>query len=217
MKALILFLLMCSSSFAATINIGAVAMNDTTGYYLKEDQSFNTTGKIRVGSFSISEDSIKAMIASWGSEAPTYSEYASLNSCFKEVGTGGDSGGIVTGWNFTTNGTVAGTTTNVSTSYISVNSQLYVWAFNQSSYTSVDFSTNSQWALVTSTNWTVPSIGTRSLNLAGVTSQDVLLGTDLSPVSNSVKMVAAIPEPPTYILCLLGLGIIIYRFRQTQV
>jgi hypothetical protein len=208
---------MCSSSLAATINIGAVAMNDVTGYFLKEDQTFNTFGKIRVGSFSISEDSIKAMIASWGSEAPTYSEYASLNSYFKDVGTGGDSGSIVTGWSFTANGTVAGTATNVSTSYIPVNSQLYVWAFNQSSYTSVDFSTNSQWALVTSTNWTVPSIGTRSLNLAVVTSQDVLLGTDLSPVSNSVKMVAAIPEPSTYMLCLFGLVLIVYRFRQIQV
>ena len=202
---IILFLGIFNYGECATINIGSVAMNDTTGYYLKEDQSFNTIGKIRVGSFSINEDSIKAMIASWGSEAPTYSEYISLNNYFKEIGVGGDSGSIVTGWSFTTNGTIAGTSTNINTTYIPANSQLYVWAFDQLSFQKTDFNTNSQWGLVTSTNWLVPPIGTKSLNLAAVTSQDVLLGTDLSPISNSVKMVAAIPEPKTYIMFAIGI------------
>jgi hypothetical protein len=202
---LLLILFFSSKAFSATINIGAVAMNDATGYYLKEDGSFNTYGKIRVGSFSLSESQLFSIINSWTDTTPTYEHYSSLSPYFKEIGVGGDSGSIVSAWNFATNGVVAGTSTNVNLTYLPANSQLYIWAFDMTSYNKSDFNTNSQWCMVTSTNWYSPSIGTKSLNLAVVTSQDVLLGTDLSPVSNSVKMVAAIPEPKIYIMFAMGI------------
>jgi len=216
-----------SSAEAATINIGAVAQNDTTGFYLTSDGSYSTNGMIRVGAFSLSEDVLKSTIASWGSQAPTYSEYASLLPYFTEVGvaTNTNSGSVVSGWNFHslngTNGTVAGTSSGVNLSYIGQNTQLYIWAFTMTNFTSSDFNTNSQWALVTSSNWLTPALGTKSLNLAQVSATDVLIGTDLSPVSNSVKMVAAIPEPSTVSLLglaagVLALGVLKRRKNSTE-
>jgi hypothetical protein len=209
--------------YAATINIGAVASATGTGYYLKEDGSFNLTGKIRVGTFSKTQAELQSIIDSWGANDPfskydpTFSKWTSLNNYFTEVGIGGTSGTSVAGWSFSATGTISGTSNSVDTTIVPVGSQLYVWATTISSFTSSDFITaganRTQWALVTdSVDWIAPSTGTKSLNLALIDSAGVLIGTDLSSLSsNSVTM---IPEPSTGILVTVGLAAIAFARKR---
>ncbi len=194
---------------AATINIGAVASSSTTGFYVLEDGSLNTTGKIRVGTFSISQSALSAIINGWTDKAPSLLKYNELNSYFNEVGVGGTRGTTVAGWSFSGTGSVAGTSSSVDTTIVSAGSQLYVWAFTIGSFTSADFtpSTSLQWALVTdSVDWLAPSTGTKSLNLGQIDSAGVLIGTDNGTGTglNNVNMVAAVPEPSTGALIMLG-------------
>ena len=199
------------TGFAATINIGAVASSTTTGYYVKEDGSFNLTGKIRVGTFSKTQAELQTIISGWGAgnTGPSLSNWTSLNSFFTEVATGGINGTAVSGWSFSGTGTIAGTSNSVDTTVIPANAQLYVWASTISTFTSADFKTDgtTQWALVTdSADWLAPSTGTKSLNLANIDPAGVLIGTDMSSLSsNNVKMVAAIPEPSSGLLIMVGL------------
>lgn len=215
-----------SSLQASTINVGAVALNTNTGYYLGMDQSFNTSGEILVGYFSKTEAELKTLIGGWADSAvitnangtvtqysaPTYSHYTDLLSSFTQIGTGGSYGSTVAGWSFSTNGTVAGTSSGVDTTVLPAGTQLYVWAFNISNFTTNYFDANTQWGLYTGeTNWLAPSSGTKSLNLAQVVSSGVLIGTDLaalgasSPNYNSVSMVATVvPEPTTNGLLFVG-------------
>ena len=205
---------------ASTINIGAVGNGTNTGFYLLENGLVNTNGEIRVGTFSKSLAELDAMIAGWASEAPTYEHYLILDSYFTEVGTGGTHGTTVAGWQFNTNGAVAGTSSSVDTSIIPSGAMLYVWSFTMTNFTSADFTTNSQWGLYTGeTNWVAPSSGTKLLNLAVVNPTGVLIGTDLSPSSLSVEMVKAqaVPEPSSLALfgiVLFCLGFIVRSRRN---
>ena len=198
------------TGFAATINIGAVASSATTGFYVKEDGSFSLTGKIRVGTFSKTQAELQTIINGWGGNiGPSLSNWTTLNAFFTEVGTGGVNGTTVSGWSFSGTGTIAGTSNSVDTTVIPANAQLYVWASTISTFTSADFKTDgtTQWALVTdSADWLAPSTGTKSLNLANIDPAGVLIGTDMSSLSsNNVKMVAAIPEPSSGLLIMVGL------------
>ena len=215
---------------AGTYNIGAVGLNTNTGYYLLADETWNATGGIRVGYFSQSESQIKALIAGWSDTTvfhntdgtvtqygnPTYDHYTNLRSFFTEIGVGGGTGSSVTGWRFSTNGTVAGTSSGVSSTVVPAGSQLYVWAFNILSFTAADFTDTAQWGLFTGeSNWLAPGSGTKSLNLAQVGPSGTLIGTDLgastvSTNANSVLLVraAAVPEPSTNALLLFGAGIV---------
>ena len=202
---------------AATINIGAVASSSTTGFYVLEDGSLNTTGKIRVGTFSISQSALSSIINGWTDKTPSLLKYNELNSYFNEVGIGGTRGTTVAGWSFSGTGAVAGTSNSVDTTIVSAGSQLYVWAFTISSFTSADFTLSSslQWALVTdSVDWLAPSTGTKSLNLGQIDSAGVLIGTDNGTGTglNNVNMVAAVPEPSTGALMMIGaVGLVAMR------
>ena len=201
--AVIAFMIYGSAGFlsAATVNVGAVANSTNTGYYLTADGSINLAGKIRVGIFDISQSQISTMVSGWGNDYPTFSNYNDLASHFTELGIGGTSGTMVNGWSFNTNGAVAGTTTGVDTTILPTGSQLYVWSFNMTNFASSDFNSSTQWGLYTGgTNWISPASGPKSLNLAQVDSLGVLIGTDLSPTSNSVQMVAALPEASPLVL-----------------
>jgi hypothetical protein len=212
---------------AALVNVGAVALNPSTGYYLQRNGGLNTTGEILVGYFNTNQASLESLISGWSDSystnnangtttrfaSPTYDHYAQLNGLFTQIGTGATGyGSTVPGWSFTTNGTVSGTSSNIDTSVVPASSQLYVWAFNTSSFTSNNFTPSTQWGLFTATNWSVPSLGAVSLNLASVTAATTLIGTDLDAIaSNSVVMV---PEPATNALLVFGsllLGLQILR------
>ena len=118
-----------------TYNVGAVAANTNTGLYLAPDGSLLTNGEILVGAFTITTSQIESIITGWGSSLPTYERFSTLYSDFIEVGTGGSNGTVVSGWNFNTNGAVAGTSSNVSTAVIPSGSDLYVWAINTTNLT----------------------------------------------------------------------------------
>jgi hypothetical protein len=215
------FGVLVEGSYAATINIGAVASTTSSGYFLKEDGSFNLTGKIRVGTFSKTQAELQSIIDAWGVGAndPTFSKWTSLNNFFTEVGTGGLNGPTVAGWSFSGTGTVAGTSSGVDTTIVPANSQLYVWATTISTFTSSDFITaganRTQWALVTdATDWLAPSTGTKSLNLALIKSAGVLIGTDLSSLSPSSNSVSMIPEPSTGVLVTVGLAAIAFARKR---
>lgn len=208
--AALLTLVAIQTGLSATINIGAVASSTSTGYYVKEDGSFNLTGKIRVGTFSKTQAELQTIIDGWGAgnKGPSLSNWTSLNSFFTEVGVGGTAGTSVSGWSFNSLGAVAGTSSNVDTLVVPANAQLYVWATTISTFTSSDFKTDgtTQWSLVTdAVDWLAPSTGTKSLNLQLIDPAGVLIGTDMSSSSsNNVRMVAAVPEPSTGILLMTG-------------
>lgn len=207
---LIAVLATLSSLQAATINIGSVASSSNTGFYVLEDGALNTTGKIRVGTFSKTQAELTSIIGAWGADkSPSLLKYNELNSYFNEVGIGGTRGSTVAGWSFNGSGAVAGTSNAVDTTIVPSGSQLYVWAFTISSFTSADFTPTSalQWALVTdSVDWLAPSTGTKSLNLGQIDAAGVLIGTDNGTGTglNNVNMVAAVPEPSTGSLMLIG-------------
>jgi len=219
--AVLVAFLAIQSSFAATINIGAVGSSTSTGYYVKEDGSFSLTGRIRVGTFSKTQAELQSIIDAWGAnKGPSLSNWTTLNGFFTEVGLGGLTGGAVSGWSFNAStGAVAGTSGSVDTTVVPANAQLYVWASTISTFTSSDFKTDgtTQWALVTdAVDWLAPSTGTKSLNLQLIDPAGVLIGTDMSSASsNNVKMVATIPEPNTGALIMLGaLSLAILRNRR---
>ena len=208
--------LRAASTNAGSINIGTVAVNTNTGFFLSSNYGQLTNGGIRVGYFSESEAQIKALVSGWSDSAvfnnangttteysiPTYSHFEQLNSLFTQVGTGGSNGSTVSGWNFSTNGTIAGTSLGVSASVVASGTQLYVWAFNILSYTSADFNGTTQWGLFTGeSSWLAPSAGTISLDPAEVTSSGVIIGTSLDPLGAGVLTVnslALAPEPTTW-------------------
>ncbi len=218
---------------AGTINIGTVAVNTNTGFFLDSNYAELTNGGIRVGYFSESEAQIKALVSGWSDSAvfnntngttteystATYSHYEQLNSLFTQVGTGGSNGSTVSGWNFSTNGTIAGTSTGVSSSIVPAGTQLYVWAFNILSYTSADFNGTTQWGLFTGeSSWLAPSAGTISLDLAQVAPSGVVIGSDLGSLgsgSPKVNSVALAPEPATWGLLLCAVFLLsIVGFRR---
>jgi hypothetical protein len=215
-------LAIAGNSFAATINIGAVGSSASTGFYVKEDGSFNLTGKIRVGTFSKTQAELQTIIDGWGAanKGPSLSNWTALNSFFTEVGTGGLNGTAVSGWNFNSStGAVGGTSSSVDTTIVPANAQLYVWASTISTFTAADFKTDgsTQWALVTdAVDWLAPSSGTKSLNLQLIDPAGVLIGTDMSSLSsNNVRMVATIPEPSSSLLAILGLVTLAMRKRRS--
>jgi len=194
---------------AATINIGSVASSVATGFYVLENGNLNLSGKIRVGTFTKTQSELTSIIGAWDSKTPTLLKYQELNSYFNEVGVGGIRGTSVSGWSFNSSGAVAGTSNSVDTTIVSAGSQLYVWAFTISSYTSSDFllDGSTQWALVTdAVDWLAPSTGTKSLNLGQIDAAGVLIGTDNGTGSgfNNVNMVASVPEPSTGALMMIG-------------
>ena len=215
--------IMAGNVFSATINIGAVGSSASTGFYVKEDGSFNLTGKIRVGTFSKTQAELQTIIDGWGSanKGPSLSNWTTLNSFFTEVGTGGLNGTVVSGWSFNSStGAVAGTSSSVDTTIVPANAQLYVWASTISTFAAADFKTDgsTQWALVTdAVDWLAPSTGTKSLNLQLIDPAGVLIGTDMSSLSsNNVKMVAAIPEPSSGLLFALGMVSLALRRRKRR-
>jgi hypothetical protein len=224
--------LIVNQSQAATVNVGAVATTTTTGQFLSTTGAINTTGLIKVGFFSGKTSADLTSIASgWTGSTTAYQRYDSLNSLFTQIGTvvaplsaGGSLGGSTTGlynaagagWNFSSSGAVAGTANYVDLALVPQNTQMYIWAFNNSDFTSSAFNPT-QWALVTNlsgtSNWSIPGSGTLSLQLASVTrSADVILGTD---VGASINMVAIIPEPSSASLLALGVaGLVALRARR---
>jgi hypothetical protein len=210
LAGLLTMLSMVAGVQAATINIGSVANSANTGFYVLENGSLNTTGKIRVGTFTKTQSELTSIIGAWGSDkSPSLLKYNELNSYFNEVGIGGTRGSTVPNWSFDGSGKVAGTSNAVDTTIVPLGSQLYVWAFTISSFTSSAFTPTSslQWALVTdSAEWLAPSSGTKSLNLAQIDAAGVLIGTDNGTGSgyNNVSMVAAVPEPSTGALMVIS-------------
>jgi hypothetical protein len=207
---------------SATINIGAVAASTNTGYYLNSDGSYLTNGEILVGTFSISIAQIEAMIEGWSNSSPSFEHYTNLYSDFTEVGTGGSSGSVVPGWSFNSNGVVAGTSTGVDTTIVSPASQLYVWTFNTTNFSSSGFNQNTEWSLVTATNWIAPgALGTVSLNLAQVSSNDILIGQSTANplLPHSVNLVAAsVPEPSSQLLLMIAsaVALLLLRFKRVS-
>jgi hypothetical protein len=212
---------------AATQNIGAVGSSDATGFYFKADNTISTTGQVLIGSFSKSQADLQALISSWGSPAPTYERYTNLLSFFTQVGTGGTHGSVVPGWSFGTNGAIAGTSSGVDTSVIPVGTQMYAWTFTMNSLNSTNFTTDSstQWGLYTGgtnaggTNLWRANGATTSLVVNQITPDSILIGSDLSPASSSVTMVAAaaVPEPSTAFLfgiAAVGYGVVFLRRRK---
>lgn len=213
-----------SIGYTATVNIGAVANSTTTGQFLSISGTTVTTGLIRVGFFSgKSFADIQTVISGWSGSTTALDAYNSLNSLFTAVGTvvnppstGGTLGGSTTGlystagsgWNFSSSGNVSGTANYVDLALAPQNTQIYIWAFNNSDFSFSSASAPTQWALVTDRNatggtWTVPGSGALSAVLNSVTTQnDILLGLDNG---NNVNMVAVIPEPSTFSLLAVGL------------
>ena len=212
----------------ATVNVGAVANSSTTGQFLTvlpdgTTTTTTTTGLLKVGFFDISTTALQNLVASW---TPTtrYDAYSLLNSHFTQIGTtiapsssGGTLGGSSTGlystagagWNFSSSGNVSGTANYVDLALAPQNTQMYMWAFNGSDFTSGGFD-STQWALVThygTGQWKLPGSGTLSLvlNTVGASgssaSADVVLGTDNGA---SMNLVAIVPEPSTGALMIIG-------------
>ena len=232
-KVAMLFMavLILNQSQAATVNIGVVANNAGVGQFSTSAGAINTVGLIKVGYFSgkTSAD-LASIVSGWTGSTTAYQRYNSLNSLFTQVGnvvnpaTSGTLGGSVaglysaagTGWNFSTTGGISGTANYVDLALVPQNTQMYVWAFNNSDFGSSSFNPT-QWALVTNqsgtTNWVVPGSGALSMVLSSVTrSTDVILGTDAAA---NVNMVAIIPEPSSASLLALGVaGLVALRIRR---
>jgi hypothetical protein len=211
-----IFLQSVFSLGAATINVGGVANGTSTGYYLNNDGTFCTNGTVLFGSFNISQSALQSLIAGFQTNAPTYSSYLALLNDFTQVGTGGANGSSVSGWNFSTNGTIAGTSTGVDLTVFPQNTQMYAWSFNITNVgagitnNASSFTTGTQWGLFTAgsnsaTAWGIPSTGTKSLVLNQVSTSGTgayLIGSAASSNPNignfSVKMVVqTVPEPTT--------------------
>lgn len=224
---------------AATVNVGAVANSTTTGQFLSllpdgVTTTITTTGQLKVGFFDINTTDLQAIVAGWSTTAPSskYSAYSLLNSHFTQIGTlvappstggtlGGSSGGLYntanTGWNFSLTGNVSGTANYVDLALAPQNTQMYMWAFNGSDFSSGGFN-STQWALVThyaTGQWKLPGSGALSmvLNTVGAAgssaSADIVLGTDNG---NNVNMVSIVPEPSTGALMMLGtVGLVALR------
>lgn len=218
-------------SQAATVNVGAVANSATTGQFLSllpdgVTTATTTTGLLKVGFFDITTSDLQSIVAGWSSSAPgsKFAAYNLLNSHFTQIGTavapattGGTLGGSSTGlyntagsgWNFSSAGNVSGTANYVDLALAPQNTQMYMWAFNGSDFSSGGFN-STQWALVThyaTGQWKLPGSGTLSmvLNTVGASgssaSADIVLGTDNG---NSLNMVAIVPEPSTSALMMFG-------------
>lgn len=222
-----LSLIMTCATRAATVNVGAVANSSTVGQFLTTlpggTTSTTTTGLIKAGFFDITTTALQSLVASW---TPTskYDAYSLLNSHFTQIGTtinpsssggtlGGSTGGLYStagaGWNFSSSGNISGTANYVDLALAPQNTQMYIWAFNGSDFTSGGFD-STQWALVThyaTGQWKLPGSGGLSmvLNAVGASgssaSADIVLGTDNSA---NVNMVDIVPEPSTGALMLIG-------------
>jgi len=220
---------------AATINVTGVASATNSGYYLNSDGSFCTNGKVLYGSFSISQSALQTLIAGFQTNAPTYAEYTTLLSDFTQVGTGGSNGTTPSGWNFSTNGTIFGTSTNVDLNVFPAGTQMYAWAFNITNVgvgitnNASSFTTGTEWGLYTAgsnsaTGWGLPSTGSKSLNLAQVFTSGAgayLIGSAASSNSTiggySVKMVVqTVPEPTTtgYVALAFIAFIVVFSLRK---
>ena len=212
---------------AATVNVGAVANSSATGQFLTVlpggGTSITTTGQIKVGFFDITTTDLQTLVNSW-SPTSSYNAYSLLNSHFTQIGTvinpsssGGTLGGTLaglyttagSGWNFSSSGNVSGTANYVDLALAPQNTQMYIWAFNGSDFTSGGFN-STQWALVThyaTGQWKLPGSGALSmvLNTVGASgssaSADVVLGVDNG---NNVNMVDLVPEPSTGALMMVG-------------
>ena len=212
---------------AATVNVGAVANSTATGQFLTVlpggGTSITTTGQIKVGFFDITTTDLQTLVSSW-SPTSSYNAYSLLNSHFTQIGTvinpsssGGTLGGTLaglyttagSGWNFSSSGNVSGTANYVDLALAPQNTQMYIWAFNGSDFTSGGFN-STQWALVThyaTAQWKLPGSGALSmvLNTVGASgssaSADVVLGVDNG---NNVNMVDLVPEPSTGALMMIG-------------
>jgi hypothetical protein len=212
---------------AATVNVGAVANSTATGQFLTVlpggGTSITTTGQIKVGFFDITTTDLQTLVNSW-SPTSSYNAYSLLNSHFTQIGTvinpsssGGTLGGTLaglyttagSGWNFSSSGNVSGTANYVDLALAPQNTQMYIWAFNGSDFTSGGFN-STQWALVThyaTGQWKLPGSGALSmvLNTVGASgssaSADVVLGVDNG---NNVNMVDLVPEPSTGALMMVG-------------
>ena len=221
-----------NQSQAATVNVGAVASSSSTGQFLSTSGGLNTVGLIKVGFFSgRTSTDLASIVSGWTGSTTAYQRYNSLNSLFTQIGTavspattGGTVGGSTTGlynaagagWNFSSLGAAAGTASYVDLALVPQNSQMYIWAFNNSDFGSSSFNPT-QWALVTNlsgtSNWVMPGSGTLSMQLLNVTrGADVILGTDAAA---NVNMVAIIPEPSSASLLALGVaGLVALRIRR---
>lgn len=238
-KTLVLVAIAGTSVQAATVNVGAVANSSTVGQFLTvlpdSSTSITTTGLIKVGFFDITTTALQNLVNGW---APTskYDAYNLLSAHFTQIGTtvnapstggtlGGSTGGLYStagaGWNFSSSGNVSGTANYVDLALAPQNTQMYIWAFNGSDFTSGGFD-SSQWALVThyaTGQWKLPGSGGVSLVLNAVgasgssASADVVLGTDNGA---NVNLVAIVPEPSTGALMMIGaVGLVaLRRFRK---
>ena len=218
---------------SATVNVGAVATTATTGQFLTSSKANNTTGLIKVGFFSSKTSAdLASIVNGWGDNPAitAYQRYSELNSFFTQIGTainpastggtvGGSTLGLYTtagaGWNFSSTGGVSGTANYADLSLVPQNSVMYIWAFNNSDFSSSAFNIT-EWALVTNqsgiSNWKIPGSGTLSLQLANVIQgSDAILGTDLGA---SIQMVAVVPEPSVFQL--LGIGVAGVFFMRTK-
>ena len=220
---------------AATVNVGAVANSTTTGQFLTVlpggGTSITTTGQIKVGFFDLTTSALQSLVNSWNPTSQ-YDAYTLLNSHFTQIGTvinpsssGGTLGGTTTGlystagsgWNFSSSGNVSGTANYVDLALAPQNTQMYIWAFNGSDFTSGGFN-STQWALVThyaTGQWKLPGSGALSmvLNTVGTSgstaSADIVLGVDNGA---NVNMVDVVPEPSTGALMMIGaVGLVAMR------
>ena len=220
----------------AVINVGGVAFNTATGYYLNSDGSLVTNGgTVLFGSFNVSQSALAAIIAGWTDSTPTYAKYTQLLSDFTEVGTGGANGTAVPGWKFSTNGGISGTSTNVDLSIFPAGTEMYAWSFNITNVgagitnNSTNFTLGTEWGLYTAgtntnTGWMLPSQGTKALNLSAVLNSGsgaYLIGSKAA--SNStvgqyiVDMVqATVPEPSSPMLILIAAAslIVVLKIRK---
>ena len=227
---LLMGVLIINQSQAATVNVGFLANSDGVGRILSSTGSINTVGLIKVGFFSKTSTELSTIASGWTASTSVYDRYNSLNSLFTQVGTivnpsttGGTVGGSVTGlyntagagWNFSSSGGVNGTASYVELNLVPQSTKMYVWAFNNSDFSSSSFNPT-HWALVTNQsgtgNWVIPGSGALSLVLSSVTrSADVILGTDNFANIN----MALIPEPSSASLLALGVaGLVAMRVRR---
>jgi hypothetical protein len=224
--------LFLNQSQAATVNIGVAALNSGTGQFLSSTGAINTVGLVKVGYFSgKTSTDLASIVSGWTGSTTAYQRYNSLNSLFTQIGTavnpastggtvGGSTAGLYSaagaGWNFSSAGAINGTANYADLSLVPQNSQMYIWAFNNSDFGSSSFNPT-QWALVTNlsgtSNWVIPSSGALSMSPLSVTrTQDVILGTDATV---NINMVAIIPEPSSASLLALGVaGLVALRIRR---